>query len=120
MRTIENVLERAKQAQNIKSDYKLALVLGIGESALANYRHGRSLPDAKACTKLALCMGEDPAILTVQMQARRSKDKETRELWLSIAQRLQKGFADVHIMAWIAIFTVAGPVLFHWLVAASV
>lgn len=114
MRTIENVLQRAKEAQNVKSDYKLALCIGIGETALANYRHGRSLPDEKACRKLALCMGEDPAILTVQMQARRSKDKETRELWESIAARLQKGFADVQMMAMLAMFLVAACALVNW------
>lgn len=114
MRTIEQVLDRAKQVQKVPSDYKLALTIGIGESALANYRHGRSFPDPAACKKLAAALGEDPALLMVEMQAQRTKDHEAREMWASLAKRLQMGFANVKMLAVLAIVSIAASALPAW------
>jgi hypothetical protein len=107
MRTIGQVLDRAKQVQKVKSDYKLSLTLGIGESSLSDYRRGRGLPDEINCIKLADAMGEDPALLTVQMQVQRAKTDEARDLWLTIAKRLQHGFASVSMMTILAIVLIA-------------
>jgi hypothetical protein len=114
MRTIVEVLDRAKTVQKVRSDYKLSLCVGIGESSLSAYRKGRNLPDEINCKKLADAMGEDPALLTVQMQAQRAKTDEARDIWLDIAKRLQKGVANVLLMAVIAIFSVAASALPAW------
>lgn len=89
MRTISEVLDRAKTVQKVKSDYKLGLCLGIGETSLANYRHGRSWPDEKTCQKLAFALNEDPIILMIEMQVLRTKDDESRSMWLAVAKRLK-------------------------------
>ena len=114
MRTIDQVLDRAKTAQNVQSDYKLALCLGIGLSALGNYRNGRSFPDEKTCQKLAQAMGEDPALLTVEMQVKRAKTPEAKQIWMNIAKRLQTGFAAVQLMALIAIISIAALAMPAW------
>jgi hypothetical protein len=111
MRTIGEVLDRAKQIQKVKSDYKLSLTVGIGESSLSAYRHGRGLPDEINCIKLAYAMGEDPALLTVQMQAHRAKTDEARALWVSIAKRLQTGFSSLAFLVIVAIFSIAASAL---------
>ncbi len=107
MRSISDVLDQAKKAQMVTSDYKLGLTLGIGLSALGNYRSGRSFPDEKTCAILAQAMGEDPALLTVEMQAQRAKTPEARKVWFSIAQRLQMGFANVSLLVSVAIVLIA-------------
>lgn len=114
MRTIIDVLDRAKQVQKVKSDYKLSLCIGIGESSLSSYRLGKNLPDEINCSKLAQAMGEDPALLTVEMQAQRAKTPEARQIWVSIAQRLQAGFLSVNLLILIAIFSVAMNALPAW------
>lgn len=111
MRTISDVLDRAKKVQKVNSDYKLGLCLGIGESSLANYRHGRSYPDEKTCQKLAIAMGEDPIILMVEMHAQRTKDDVSKAMWLSVAKRLQMGFANVLLLVAVAIISIAGIAL---------
>lgn len=116
MRTIEQVLDHAKKVQKVQSDYKLGLTLGIGLTALSNYRNGRSLPDEKACAKLAHAMGEDPALLTVEMMVQRAKDDEAKQIWLDIAARLQKGVANVRMLAVLAIVAVAAQALPAWAV----
>ena len=111
MRTVADVLDRAKKVQKVTSDYKLGLCLGIGESSLANYRHGRSYPDEKTCQKLAIAMGEDPIILMIEMHAQRTKDDVVKAMWLSVAKRLQMGFVNVTFVCLIAIISVAGSAL---------
>jgi len=114
MRTITEVLDRAKRVQKVTSDYKLSLCVGIGESSLFAYRNKGVLPDEINCIKLANAMGEDPALLTVEMQAQRAKTDEARGVWLSIARRLQSGVANVLLMAVIAIVSVAASALPAW------
>lgn len=111
MRTISEVLDRAKMVQKVKSDYKLALCIGIGESSLSAYRKGVNLPDELNCKKLADAMGEDPALLTVQMQAQRAKTPESRDIWIGIAKRLQMGFTSILFSCMLAIIAIAASAL---------
>jgi transcriptional regulator with XRE-family HTH domain len=122
MRDVNTVLDTVKQAHKIGSDYKLAMYLGIGSGNLRNYRHGRSLPDPKACAKLAAALGEKPDKLIVEMQAQREKDPEARQLWVNLSQRLQAGVAGVRMMAVLAIVSIAAGALPAWaaLYSASV
>lgn len=41
------LLDKAKVMHKLPSDYKLALVLGVSFSTPANYRTGKTLPDAR-------------------------------------------------------------------------
>ena len=114
MRTINDVLDRAKTVQKVKSDYKLSLTVGVSESSLSTYRKGTSLPDEINCKKLADAAGVDPALLVVEMQAQRAKSDEARAIWLDIAKRLQAGFASCKLLALIAMFSIAGAALPAW------
>lgn len=114
MRTIDQVLDRAQQVQKVRSDYKLGLCLGIGQTSISSYRSGRSLPDEKAASKLAAAIGEEPELLLVEIQAQRVKDPEARELWARVAKRLQKGFADVYILAIVAMVSIAAITMPAW------
>ena len=111
MRTINQVLDRAQTVQKVRSDYKLGLCLGIGASSISSYRLGKSLPDEKACQKLATAIGEKPDLLLVEMQAQRSKDDETRALWSSIANRLQKGLSSIKMLLVITTISIAASAL---------
>ena len=88
MRTIDQVLDRAKKVQKVSTDYKLALCLGIGESSLSAYRNGRGLPDEKTCQKLAYAMGEDPINLMIEIHVQRVKDAESKAMWCELFNRL--------------------------------
>lgn len=107
MKSVNQLLNTIKQRHDLKSDYKLALFLGIGESALANYRHERTLPDAAACVKIAAALDLDADLLTVQIEAMRAKTADARQLWERVAQRLQMGFAAIKMMVLIAMVSVA-------------
>ena len=85
---IAALLDKAKVIHNLPSDYKLALVLGVSFSTPANYRTGKTLPDARVISLLCDLTGDDPAILAAEIEAQRAKTPEARSLWLEIAERL--------------------------------
>lgn len=85
---VNHVLDAIKERHGLKSDYKLAIYLGITDGSVRNFRHGRSLPDERICGLLASAAGIDPLILAAQVQAQRSKTAEARSIWEQIAERL--------------------------------
>lgn len=99
------LLDKAKVIHRLSSDYKLALVLGVDQKSLRNYRQGITLPDARVISQLSSLTGVDPALLAVEIEAERAKTDEARALWRQVAARLS---ATLHA----AIFAVlAGVVL---------
>jgi hypothetical protein len=93
MINIAFLLDKAKDIHSLKSDYKLALVMGVQQSSLRNYRTGKTLPDERVISKICELTGDDPAILLIQIEAERAKTDEARALWSSIARRLSLGAA---------------------------
>jgi transcriptional regulator with XRE-family HTH domain len=108
MKTISELLDLIKEKHGLKSDYKLALYMGIGGGNIANYRHGRSLPDENACEKIAAALGMDPDVLIAEMNATRAKSPEIRATWARIAHRLQAGMVHAAVMLCLAIVSLAG------------
>jgi transcriptional regulator with XRE-family HTH domain len=93
MINIAALLDKAKDIHSLKSDYKLALVMGISQTALIHYRAGKSLPDARVISKICELTGDDAALLAAEIEAQRAKTDEARALWTSIARRLSLGVA---------------------------
>ncbi|MGE0350401.1 DUF3693 domain-containing protein [Hydrogenophaga sp.] len=88
-----SLLDNAKVAHRLPSDYKLALVLGIDQKSLRNYRDSKTLPDARVLVKLCELTGDDPAILLAEIEEQRAKTDEAKALWHQIAARLQSAAA---------------------------
>jgi len=107
MVNISALLDKAKVIHSLKSDYKLALVMGISQTALIYYRQGKSLPDARVISKLCDLTGDDPAILLAEIEAHRAKTDEARALWTDIAKRLAAAAAAGIVSASV----LAGPTL---------
>lgn len=114
MKTVNQLLNQVRQKHDLKSDYKLALYLGLREQSIGNYRHERTLPDAAACAKIAAALDMDADVLTVQIEAQRAKTVEARQLWERVAQRLQMGFANVGILALLAMISIAADTIPAW------
>jgi transcriptional regulator with XRE-family HTH domain len=91
MQSVDQLLDAVKLRHALPSDYKLAHYLGLTIGAIGHYRHGRSLPDDRACQKIGEALGIDGDVLAAQMLARRAKDEDTRIMWTRIASRLSDG-----------------------------
>ena len=106
MFNIDAMLDRAKDLNGFPSDYKLALVTGISHGSINSYRKGNTLPDERVLSKLCELSGDDPYLMTAQIQYERAKTDEARSVWAGIAERLklttktaQAGFSTVASMA---------------------
>jgi hypothetical protein len=81
------LLDAAKRAQSIPSDYRLCRVMGVTDHTLYNYRHGRT-PDDERARRLAEMAGLHVGFVLVCMAAERAKDDETRRHLLDVAQTI--------------------------------
>ena len=93
MVNIAALLDKAKLIHKLPSDYKLALVMGVQQSSLRNYRTAKTLPDERVITKICELTGDDPAVLMAEIELERAKTEEARALWSTIARRLAAGAA---------------------------
>lgn len=108
------LLDKAKAMHHLRSDYKLALVMGVSQNSLRSYRQEITLPDAGVVTKICDLTNDDPALIALEFEAARARTPEARDLWESISKRLQSGFASVQMLLFLAIGLIAFLALFHW------
>jgi len=108
MFSIANLLERAKANANLESDYRLSKVLSINQSALGNYKAGRSWPNDKILAQLCALSGDDVALVAAQIQAERSQSPEGKNMWLMVAARLRGGASTAILSVVFAIGLIAG------------
>jgi transcriptional regulator with XRE-family HTH domain len=108
MLTIDQLLDRAKKAQGIESDYRLAQLLEVSKNAITNYRHGKSRPDDEVAMRLAALINRDPASVIAELHAERAKSPEVRALWLRMANQLRHAVAAVMLTMGAAMLLLAG------------
>lgn len=99
MFSVAKFLDRAKARGHLDSDYQLAKAIEITQSAISQYRKGKTRPDAVVITKLCTLSGDDPAIVVAEIEADRSTTVEGRILWSNVARRLQATAAVVTMTA---------------------
>lgn len=109
MFSVANLIERAKVRGNIESDYRLAKIIGINQSALGNYKAGRSMPDERVLEQLCALSGDDVAVFAAQIQAERARTAEGKTMWLMIAKRLQGAATTAILSVCFAIALIAAP-----------
>lgn len=80
-------LDRVKAEKQISSDYALAKALGVQESALANYRHGRRVMDTYTAARVAELLRLDPMEVIAAAQVEREKDATKRAYWADWLKR---------------------------------
>jgi hypothetical protein len=107
---IAQLLERAKLSANIETDYRLAKILSVNQSALGNYRAGRSYPNDKILAQLCALSGDDVAVMAAQIQAARAQSPEGKSMWESIAARLRGGVSTAILSVLFTIGLIAAPV----------
>jgi len=87
--TIDFLIDAAKAAKGIESDYRLAKVLGVTDHTIYNYRHGRSRPDELRTFQLCEMAGIDPSPWLMDIHAERAKDTSLKSFWESMAKRMR-------------------------------
>lgn len=108
MFSIASLLDRAKVNANLESDYRLAKVLRINQSALSNYRAGRSYPNHEICEALCALSGDDAGVIVAQIEAEKAAEGPVKMMWLGVAKRLAGGAQTAILSVLFAISLIAG------------
>lgn len=101
MLTTSQLLDAAKSASGITSEYRLCRTVGASDQTLRNWRLGRSVPDEKHAATLAEMAGLDVGYVLASMAAERAKDEGLKAAWAGLAKRLE-GIAAALILAILA------------------
>lgn len=89
MKTIK-YLDRVKKKLDISSNYGLAKAMELERQMVNAYYRGERVPDAYACTKIAILLGEDPALVIAEIQAENEKNAKKKGFWRDFALRVGK------------------------------
>lgn len=94
MINVPQLLDAARSASSLPSDYRLSRVLGIADNTLYNYRHAGRVPTDDVVLRLAnLAKLPAPYVLNC-MAAERSKEPELRAAFLAAAAALKPAGVD--------------------------
>jgi hypothetical protein len=96
---ISKVLDRAKEKQGVQSDYALCKISGFSPQLVANWRHGRSLPDEKSCVRIGQLAQVNPYVLIAECNAARAQDETQKTIWETIARKLELAERSAKIAA---------------------
>lgn len=92
-----DLLEKVKAKTGATTDYKLSKVLEISDARISDYRSGKRIPDAYACTKIALALEMEPIEIIAEIEAETEKNEQKRNFWRNF--KLRSGKATVIILA---------------------
>ncbi|WP_349632109.1 helix-turn-helix domain-containing protein [Burkholderia glumae] len=92
MLNCDHYLDLAKIKRDLPSDYALAKLLGCAQSAITNYRKGRSHFDDAMAIKIAAVCEVAPEEVLFAMQVERAKSDEARAVWSGLLEKFSRGF----------------------------
>lgn len=98
MNTTQRLMQEAKSALGIESDYALAKALEMSRQAISHYRTGRSQLDVEGAFRIAEVLGKDPAAIIAAVEAERATKPEAREAWIQRLKQLGGVAAGVFVM----------------------
>lgn len=85
MKTVNDLIEAAKRAQELTSDAALARAVGVTRGSISNWKNGVSLPDPVACAALAGLTGEPLARVLGIVGEARAISREEKAVWRRLA-----------------------------------
>jgi hypothetical protein len=91
MFSVPALLDRAKSAAGVDSDYALAKLLETNKANVSNWRLGKVAPDERAILHLCQLSGDDPDYVAACVQVMRAGNDDAAALWRRVASRLSAG-----------------------------
>lgn len=115
-------MEQLKRQLGIESDYALAKALRLSKTTVSNYSNGRGYFSERVCHTVAGILRVDPAIVVASIEVDRRSNSAQQEIdtWQWIRditiqmQRPHNGFANVGIMALLAMISIAVDAIPAW------
>jgi transcriptional regulator with XRE-family HTH domain len=91
MMTLDQMLDQAKERQNLTSDRKLAEALGKRGSYITFYRRRGNYPDNDTLLRLAELAEIDPSEALILLNIWRTKSDEAREHYTKLLAKIAAG-----------------------------
>lgn len=91
MNTLE-LLEAVKERRGVKSDYALAKVLGVTQTAVSSYRTGNSKISDDVALTVAEILGMHPLVVIAAANAERAKTDEQKARWTGLMEKFSASF----------------------------
>jgi len=88
MQTTIELMDQAKAAAGIGSDYALAKLLGVSRAAVSQWRNGKGTMDDEAAAQVAALLQVEPGYVMACAQAERAKSEKARGRWARVAALL--------------------------------
>ena len=88
MKTLNDLMDRAKAAAGLTSDYKLAQHLSIESTLVYAWRAERRNPTPEAVLNLARMANESPAYWLLMMQARKTTNARLARRFIEAAEEI--------------------------------
>lgn len=86
MNTTIVLLDKYCETCKHASDSAAARALKVQPSAVNNWRHGRSHPDAESVERMCIAISESVAKWLPLIEAERARSPEAKRVWLRLAQ----------------------------------
>lgn len=108
-----------KEALGIESDYALAKHLQVSKTTVSNYTNGHTFFSEAVCFRVAQILNMNPAIVisAIEVDRRSGHGQKSIDTWAyihRITRQMQAGFANVKMLALLAIFSIAASALPAW------
>lgn len=81
MTKVIELLNAAKSALNVETDYALAKALGINKARISAYYAGKETPNEFACLQIANATGKDYSEVSAIVRIEAEKDESRRQKW---------------------------------------
>lgn len=88
MKQLDQLLDCARSASNLASDYALAKKLDLDVTLIYRYRAGRGLPSQDTVILLAEIAGQPVGEWLAWVECQRAHDDKLSRVWKDVAERL--------------------------------
>lgn len=104
-----HLMDAAKAAHRMPSDYALAKRLGIAPARMSNYRLGRKRFDDSLAVDVAKLAGLDPVRVLCELHAEKATEPELRTYWQRAAKMARQAAPAMVILSTMAAAPMPAP-----------
>lgn len=91
MKKISYYLDEYKKLKEIKSDYELSKIIGVGRSQISRARKGEVQSiGRKKYLAIAKTLKIQPIVMIATLEAEREKDDEIKKIWIDLINEKEK------------------------------
>lgn len=103
METVRELLDAAKAAKKVESDYALAKALQINKARISAYYAGKEAPNEFACLKIAEAIGRSYEEVSAIVRIEAEKDENRRNVWKDYLKRIGGMAASIALLLFLSV-----------------